>query len=582
MKSLIPKSFIQDVVARTDIVAVIQARIALKKHGNSHTACCPFHAEKTPSFSVSQTKQFYYCFGCGAHGNVIGFLMDYDHLSFVDAVTDLASQLGMPIPLEASNADNIQHEALYTVLYNAQVLYEQELKKTAVAITYLKDRCVAGEIAKKFAIGYAPNTWEFLTHALGKKKLDRELLTTAGMLIPKENRHYDRFRDRIIFPIRDVRGRTIGFGGRTLTNDIPKYLNSPETPIFHKNQTLYGLYEMCQHHHKVQRALVVEGYLDVISLAQHDIHYAIATLGTALNSKHIQLLLRYTPDIIFCFDGDTAGQKAAWKALLLSLPLLRDGLNIRFLFLPQTEDPDSLIKKIGKIEFEKLIDQASTLPAVFFDTLEKEYPIHSISGKAAFAKIANEHINTMPEGIYRTLLLDQLAQKLNIARNDIATFSDKIRAKNTVVAHERLRSRSHTTLNPAKIAIQLLLQKPLLAQEINTIPVFQYSEKTQEKILLINIMTRCKENTYHHLGELLEDIDDIAERFLLTKIATLPLPIPPEGYAAELVGALQRLQEQDQAQHLSHLIKKVKQDELSIDEKQLLQSLLSKKHIIVQ
>ncbi|MCX7120832.1 MAG: DNA primase [Gammaproteobacteria bacterium] len=578
MKNLIPKSFIQDVVARTDIVGVIGARIELKKHGHTHTACCPFHSEKTPSFSVSQSKQFYYCFGCGAHGNVIGFLLEYDHLSFVDAITDLANQLGLQVPIEAGSAETSQNEALYTVLHHAQVLYEKELKKSPSAIDYLKNRGLTGQIAKEFGVGYAPNAWEFLSLALGKDKSERELLATAGLLIPKENRHYDRFRDRILFPIRDVRGRTIGFGGRTLTNEIPKYLNSPETPVFHKNQTLYGLYEVCQHHRKLQRALVVEGYLDVISLAQYNINYAVATLGTALNSKHIQLLLRYTSDIVFCFDGDGAGQKAAWKALLFSLPLLRDGLNIRFLFLPQTEDPDSLVKKIGQGEFEKLIDHATALPAVFFDELEKEFPSDSIAGKAAFAKTANEHINTMPEGIYRNLLLDQLANKLSIQRADITAFSHKTNTERApMVSAAVAPRRSHTKLNPAKIAIQLLLQQPSLAQEALHVLSFSHSEQTQEKILLLSLIERCQKNAYHHLGELLEDIDDAAERSLLVKVAALPLKIPAEGYVAEFVGALQRLHEQDQAYQLSVLIAKAKQSELSLDEKQLLQLLLAKK-----
>lgn len=576
MKNLIPKSFIQDVVARTDIVAVIGTRIELKKHGATHTACCPFHSEKTPSFSVSQSKQFYYCFGCGAHGNAIGFLIEYDHLSFVDAVTDLANQLGLVVPLEAGNSETSQNDVLYTLLYNAQVLYEKELKKSSTAIDYLKNRGITGQIAKEFGVGYAPNAWEFLSQALGKNKSERELLTTAGLLIPKDARHYDRFRDRILFPIRDVRGRTIGFGGRTLANDIPKYLNSPETPVFHKNQTLYGLYEVCQHHRKLARALVVEGYLDVISLAQHNINYAVATLGTALNSKHIQLLLRYTSDIIFCFDGDNAGQKAAWKALLFSLPLLRDGLNIRFLFLSQSEDPDSLVKKIGQGEFEKLIDQATALPTVFFDELEKEFPSDSLAGKAAFAKTANEHINTMPQGIYRNLLLDQLANKLNIARGDITEFSHKPTVEARLIASPSPH-RPRTGLNPAKIAIQLLLQQPSLAAEASHVLAFNHSEQTQEKILLLSLIERCQKNAYRHLGELLEDIDDAAERSLLVKLASLPLKIPADGYAAEFVGALQRLHEQDQAFQLSVLIAKAKQSELSLDEKQLLQLLLAKK-----
>src|SRR3990167_6370256 len=505
MQTRIPKPFIQDVVARTDIVAIIQSRIELKKRGHTHVACCPFHAEKTPSFTVSQSKQFYYCFGCGAHGNVIGFLMEYDPSSFVDAVTDLATQLGMPIPLEANDANTAQNDILYTLLYNAQVLYEKQLKQSNTAIQYLKDRGLTGKIAKAFGIGYAPNAWEFLSNALGKNKSDREALILAGMLIEKQNRHYDRFRDRILFPIRDIRGKTIGFGGRTLTSEIPKYLNSPETPVFHKNQTLYGLYETCQQHRKLQRVLVVEGYLDVISLAQHGITYAVATLGTALNAKHIQLLLRYTSDIIFCFDGDAAGQKAAWKALTFSLPLLRDGLNIRF------------------------------------------------------------------------LLLDQLATRLHIARADLAELSMK---KNDVGTPPMVTParRSYTRLNPVQSAIQLLLTHPALAASAAQVPAFAFSEKTAEKMLLLDLIQRCTINPTVHVGDLLEAIEDDVQRALLAKIAALPMHIPEEGRSAEFIGALRCLHEQDQAHQLSHLIAKAKQNGLDAEEKQLLQLLLAKKH----
>jgi DNA primase len=578
MKSRIPKSFIQDVISRTDIVTIIQSRVDLKKRGHTHVACCPFHTEKSPSFSVSQAKQFYYCFGCGAHGNAIGFLMAYDHLSFVDAVTDLAQHLGMPIPREADDDNTENHDALYTMMYNAQKTYEQALKKSPAAIEYLKNRGLTGKIAKEFGIGYAPSAWEFLSQSIVKNKANRDALVTAGMLIEKQGRHYDRFRDRVLFPIRDIRGRTIGFGGRTLTNEIPKYLNSPETPIFHKNQTLYGLYEVCQHHRKLQRVVVVEGYLDVISLAQHGIDYAVATLGTALNAKHIQLLLRYTSDIIFCFDGDTAGQKAAWKALTFSLPLLRDGLNIRFLFLTDNDDPDSYVRKMGREAFEKLIDNAADLPAVFFNTLEKTVDMHSLAGKAAFAKTANDLINTMPQGIFKTLLLDQLATQLHIARADLTQLSEKKEVAAEAAPTPPKPHRSFTRLNPAETAIQILLQCPSLAAKVSDASSFTLSEKTPEKILLLDLIARCTQNPRLHVGELLESVDDDADRAMIVKIAALPLHIPEEGWAAELCGAVQRLHEQDQAQQLSRLIAKAKQNELDAEEKQLLQLLLAKKH----
>ncbi|PIZ04443.1 MAG: DNA primase [Gammaproteobacteria bacterium CG_4_10_14_0_8_um_filter_38_16] len=580
MTNRIPKNFIQDIVTRSDIVALIESRIELKKRGNTHVACCPFHSEKTPSFTVSQTKQFYYCFGCGAHGNVIGFLMEYDHLTFVDAVTDLAQQLGLTVPLEKNDAEIAQFDVFYRLLHDAQLLYQVALKKSSTAITYLKNRGLTGKVAKDFGIGYAPNAWEFLSQTLGKSKTEREALATTGMTIEKNPAHYyDRFRDRIIFPIRDARGRTIGFGGRTLTNETPKYLNSPETPIFHKSQTLYGLYEMCQHQRKLQRALIVEGYLDVISLAQQDIHYAVATLGTAFNVKHTQLLLRYTSDIIFCFDGDNAGRKAAWKALTISLPLLRDGINLRVLFLPPNEDPDSLVRKIGKTAFEKLIDRAHPLSTVFFEELEKEFPLNSIANKAAFAKQANEHLNTMPDGIYKNLLLDALATHLQMAREKITPTS--ISKNNTTKQNIKLTTpRLHERLTPIQSAIQLLLHHPEFAADTVDFAATTKNNTSAEKKLLLDLITRCTEQPALPIGELLEDTPDPAQRALIAAIATYPLHIPFEGRNAEFRDALKRLHEQDQSQELAHLIAKAGDTELSTEEKEQVKLLLSKKNTI--
>jgi DNA primase len=568
MSTLIPKSFIQDVIARTDIVAIISARIELKKRGSTHMACCPFHHEKTPSFTVSETKQFYYCFGCGAHGDVIKFLTEYDHLTFIDAVTDLAQQLGLPIPRDIDDTNTTQNAALYDVLHRAQGCYEKALKQAPNAIAYLKSRGLTGDIAKKFGLGFAPSGWDFLLKSINAPT---DLLT-AGMLIEKSpGRYYDRFRDRVLFPIRDVRGRTIGFGGRTMTDETPKYLNSPETPVFHKHQTLYGLYEAYQHSRTLKRALVVEGYLDVISLAQHGIHYGVATLGTALNIKHIQLLLRYTQDIIFCFDGDAAGQKAALKSLTISLPLLRDGLNFRFLFLTNKEDPDSLIRKIGHEAFEKLIDQATPLSEVFFDELAKTHNITEMAGKAAFAKAANDLINTMPDGIYKNLLLDQLANKLSIARDKIT------KAPTPEINHFKKTTRvTHTQLNPATTAIQLLLQTPTLCEHIT----HTYSDETSvEKKLLTDLIKWCQKDPTINVGELLSSINDEATRTLIASIATLPLHIPEEGRPAELMGALQRLQEQENAQERSKLIEKARVGTLDNNERARLQTLLAEKHM---
>lgn len=564
----IPQSFIQDVVARTDIVGVIQSRIDLKKRGNTHVACCPFHNEKTPSFTVSQVKQFYYCFGCGAHGNVIGFLMEYDHLPFVEAITDLAHQLGLTIPVEKNDDRAAEFDVLYRLLYDAQTQYENELKKSATAIAYLKNRGLTGNIAKKFGVGFAPDAWEFLAHTAKEKRA----LMTAGMLVEKNPGHYyDRFRNRVMFPIRDVRGRTVAFGGRTLTDEIPKYLNSPETPVFYKNQMLYGLYEMCQNMRKIPRALIVEGYLDVISLSQHDIHYAVATLGTAFNAKHVQLLLRYTSDIVFSFDGDAAGRKAAWKALTLSLPLLRDGINLRVLFLPAAEDPDSLVRKIGKAAFEKLIDESHTLSTVFFEELEKEFPCDTIAGKAAFAKQANDHLNTMPEGIYKNLMLDELAKRLSIKR-------EKITAKqnNSVLPKT---AQLTTRLNPAQLSIQLLLHHPEFHKLISESLLMETLD-TVEKKFLIELVQRYENNIELTINELLSDIQDINLRALIASIATFPLHIPIEGRKAELLDALKRIQVRERTQKLTALIEQAKKETLTDDEKKLLQTLLLEKQQI--
>ena len=571
MKNLIPKSFIQDIIARTDIVAVIAARIDLKKRGNTHAACCPFHHEKTPSFSVSHSKQFYYCFGCGAHGNVISFLMEYDHLTFIDAVTDLAQQLGLSIPREADDTNTAQNALLYDVLHRAQACYEQALRQAPHAIDYLKNRGLTGKTAKTFGIGYAPDSWDFLVKSVEK----HEALVTAGMLVEKSpGRYYDRFRHRVLFPIRDTRGRTIAFGGRTMTDEIPKYLNSPETPIFHKHQTLYGLYEACQHHRSLKRALVVEGYLDVISLSEHDIHYAVATLGTALNVKHIQLLLRYTNDVIFCFDGDTAGQKAAWKALTISLPLLRDGLNFRFLFLKNSEDPDSLVRKIGHDAFEKLIDEATPLSTVFFDELAKMHNINEMAGKAAFAKAAHDFINTMPTGIYQNLLLDQLAKTVSLTRERLDVLPSK---KIEAPVLQKMPRAPLTQLNPVMIAIQLLLHEPALALRTTT-TTFSMHDNHAEKKLLLDLIERCKKNSTITMGELLSEVEDQSTRAMIAMIATLPMHIPDNGREAEFIGALQRVQEQAETHELSSLIKKAKIAPLNDTEKQQLQSLLARKH----
>ena len=567
MKQLIPKTFIQDVVARTDIVPLIQSRIELKKRGNTYVACCPFHHEKTPSFTVSQTKQFYYCFGCGAHGNAIGFLMNYAHLSFVEAVRELAQPLGLTIPFEENETGVENTDALYSALLDAQERFEAALKQSPSAIQYLKNRGLTGKIAKTFAIGYAPPSWDFLSMIAQKK----QALLETGMIIEKTpTRFYDRFRDRIMFPIRDLRGRTIAFGGRTLTNETPKYLNSPGTPLFCKHELVYGLYEACQQRAALTQLLMVEGYMDVVALAQFEIYYAVATLGTALNVKHIQLLLRYTKHIIFCFDGDEAGQKAAWKALTLCLPLIHDGLQFRFLFLPPTEDPDSQVRKVGKKAFEAAIQQASPLSQVFFEILRKKHDISILEGKAALGKEAQALIDTMPDGIYKNLLLTELANHLEMAKTDLPQTK---KAEISLPPPPARPSSKRMRLNPALTAIQLLLQNPLLAKDT---PPLTYCP-TPETTLLSQLITACHISRSVHFGDLLETLESKDMQKELARIAALPLAIPESGYHAEFSDAMQRLEVQQVTDQITQLIHQAKQNELSNSQKQQLQLLLAKK-----
>ncbi len=382
MAGLIPQSFIDDLLNRTDIVEVVSSRIQLKKAGKNYTARCPFHNEKTPSFSVSPDKQFYYCFGCGAGGNALGFVMDHDHLDFPQAVEDLARRAGMEVPREERGGRSKPRQPtdspLYPLLAAAADYYRQALKghpSRKAAVEYLKGRGLTGVIARDFGLGFAPPGWDNLLKHLGGDALQQKALIDAGLLIENADsgKRYDRFRDRVMFPIRDSRGRVIAFGGRVLGDDKPKYLNSPETPVFHKGQELYGLYEARQANRDLDEILVVEGYMDVIALAQSGLRNAVATLGTATSEEHLKRLFRLVPSVVFCFDGDNAGRKAAWRALEATLPNLQDGRRARFLFLPEGEDPDTLVRAEGVDAFRaRLQQQAQPLADYFFQQLSDE------------------------------------------------------------------------------------------------------------------------------------------------------------------------------------------------------------------
>lgn len=420
MAGLIPQSFIDDLINRLDIVDVVSSRVQLKKTGKNYSACCPFHKEKTPSFTVSPDKQFYYCFGCGAGGNALGFVMDHDNLDFPQAVEELARAAGMEVPREQGRRDQKPRQPtdspLYPLLNAASEFYRQALRShptRKAAVEYLKGRGLSGEVARDFGLGFAPPGWDNLLKHLGADTLQQKVMIDAGLLIEnaETGKRYDRFRDRVMFPIRDSRGRIIAFGGRVLGDDKPKYLNSPETPVFHKGQELYGLYEARKHNRNLDEIIVVEGYMDVIALAQQGLRNAVATLGTATSEEHLKRLFRVVPSVLFCFDGDQAGRKAAWRALESALSNLQDGRRARFLFLPEGEDPDSLVRAEGTDAFMARINQhAQPLADYFFEQLSIEADPRSLEGKAHMATLAAPLIEKIPGANLRQLMRNRLRE----------------------------------------------------------------------------------------------------------------------------------------------------------------------------
>lgn len=450
MAGKIPQQFIDDLLERTDIVDVIDSRVALKKTGRNYSALCPFHNEKSPSFSVNPDKQFYYCFGCGAGGNAVSFLMEYERFDFPQAVESLAQMAGVEVPRDEQ--DNKSQERvnnnreLYQLLEKASDYYQLQLRKhekAKTAIDYLKGRGLSGTIAKQFGIGFAPPGWDNLLEALPSSAKEINHLIDGGMLINKDDGgRYDRFRDRIMFPIRDTRGRVIGFGGRVLGNEKPKYLNSPETPVFHKGKELYGLYEARKHNRNLEKIIIVEGYMDVIALAQFDINYAVATLGTATTAEHIEKIFRQCNEVIFCFDGDKAGRAAADKALDTVLPTMQDGRQARFLFLPDGEDPDTLVRKETKAGFELRLSKADTLSDYLFNSASKGLDLNSMDAQARFAKQALEKIQHLPQkGMLQQLMLSKLAEKTSLPEDQLNTLLQNQIEENRAKLAERSKVR---------------------------------------------------------------------------------------------------------------------------------------------
>lgn len=491
--SRIPQTFLDDLLNRVDIVEIVDHRVKLKRSGKNYSACCPFHDEKTPSFTVSPDKQFYYCFGCGATGTAISFLMEYERVGFVDAVESLARTAGVEVPREDTKRDESQErhrKQCYEVLEKAASYYAEQLKshrQRHSAVKYLQNRGLSGQIAKIYGLGFAPPGWDNLLLQLGQNEYALKLLLETGLSIekPEENKRYDRFRNRIMFPIRDGRGRVIGFGGRVLGDDKPKYLNSPETSVFSKGRELYGLHEAKQHNRNLEQLIVVEGYMDVIALAQYGMWNAVATLGTACGEEHLKIAFRQVNEVVFCFDGDNAGRNAAKRALMASLGAMEDGRQIRFLFLPEGHDPDSLIRQIGTDRFKAQIQRALPLEDFLFEVAATDINLNSMDGRARFAKTAAPLINQLPEGIFRSLMFDNLAKRTGLNLDILSSFTqipDELRvAESNTNSEEKVSTHfadktepapihvsqpsSRLNLNPARNAILLLLDHPELLQQ---------------------------------------------------------------------------------------------------------------------
>ncbi|HEY8097423.1 MAG TPA: DNA primase, partial [Methylobacter sp.] len=434
MSGRIPREFIDDLLVRVDIVDLIDSHVPLKKTGNNFVARCPFHVEKTPSFSVNRKKQFFHCFGCGASGNAISFLMDFSHLDFVEAVEDLAGFVGVEVPRESIEYQSTGQKkedlsSLYMLMEQVAAFYVEQLRTSDEgkgAVEYLKSRGVSDDCASDFMLGYAPDEWKALASRFNPK-----LLLEAGLLVDKEGggQPYDRFRGRLMFPIRDKRARIIGFGGRVLDDSLPKYLNSPETPLFHKGKEVYGLYELLEKNAKPQRILIVEGYMDVIALAQFGIHYAVAALGTAASQAHLDLLFRFSSELVFCFDGDKAGQEAAWRAMESAFSSLKDGRQIRIMLLPQNHDPDSLVREEGVDGFIGRIQTADTLSEYFFGHFSNELNLSEMEGRAQLVNKAKPYLDKLPESVFKEMMFARLKELSGWAGLDVlentATLASK-------------------------------------------------------------------------------------------------------------------------------------------------------------
>jgi DNA primase len=581
--SLIPRSFIDELIARANIVEVIGARIALKKAGREYKACCPFHSEKTPSFWVSPEKQFYHCFGCGAHGTALSFLMEHDRLPFPEAVEDLASSLGLAVPREqGASPPRRSSETHYELMGRVAQFYSQTLKGDERARRYLERRGLNAEVIERFAIGYAPNSWNEVARRFGGTDEGRRGLAELGLVVERDaasqghgERVYDRFRDRIMFPIRDARGRVVAFGGRVIDQGEPKYLNSPETALFHKGRELYGLYEVRQSRATLSRLLVVEGYLDVVRLHQFGVPYAVATLGTATTPEHLKRIFQLVPTVVFAFDGDRAGRAAAWRALQNSLPEAVEGREIRFLFLPEGEDPDTLIAREGRDTFEgRVAKEALLLSEYLVRELGERIPTRGADGRARVAQAARPLLQQVPEGIYRRLLAERLGQAYGFQQTP-AGMAELLGV--SIGARHDL-GRPMASLGRGSLvrqAIRLLLHFPPIAARIPAEQVEGLKAVEEPGAQLLNtLLAELQAEPAGSTGQVLERWRERPDGVHLARLAAAEALVPGAAAAERELGqALERLLDQSGRRRLDRLLEKDRAMGLSNEEKLEIQRL---------
>jgi DNA primase len=579
MAGLIPQDFIDDLIARADIVEVVGRRVQLKKAGREYKACCPFHDEKTPSFTVSPAKGFYHCFGCGAHGTAIGFLMEFDHMNFVEAIESLAHSMGVEVPRDESDKPARRYDELFSLLDTVARHWQSCLKESPPAVDYLKRRGIDGSTARRFGIGYAPDGWSNVLDKFGQSPEAVERLLATGLIIAKDNgQHYDRFRDRIMFPIRDARGRTIGFGGRTLGDGEPKYLNSPETVLFHKGRELYGLYEARQALRHIEQLVVVEGYMDAVALSRHGIDFAVATLGTATTSEHLNRLFRLTDNVCFAFDGDRAGRKAAWRALENSLPLIREGRQVRYLFLPEGHDPDSFVNEFGTDAFLSKLADGVSLSEFLIQELASQVDMKTIDGRARLAELARPLVTSVPPGVYRELLIDGLADAVGLtsAKLEKMLNSDATgRSKGSISPARRLatgRQGGRGRPSVVRHAISLVLNYPDAGLKADIERLAGVSRKGTD--LLQSLIETVQAEPNITTAGLLERFRHDDQGRHLGKLAMSVIPDDEDfDAAAELAECLDQLAQAGRKERVDFLIEKQRVSGLSEDEKAELRQL---------